>query len=210
MNNQPKNQIRRHPASQPRLTRRSQQPKPAQKPPKQGRKVPEALPTKQYKESPLSKFKFFRKKPAIKEIVREPTSGGIIFRMSKDQKDIEILLIQDSKNRWTIPKGHIESGENAKQTAIREIGEETGLHHISVLGWLGKINFKYRRVDKLVLMTTQIYLVRSLDDHEVAQKEKWMNGIKWFKFADALDAIEYEDIEKLMLIAKKKIRAGDF
>ncbi len=178
----------------------------------QTRKIPEALPTKNYKESPFSKLRstVFRKKPAIQEIVREPTAGGIIFRMSRDQKDIEILLIQDSKNRWTIPKGHIEPGENAKQTAIREIGEETGLHRIAVLCWLGKINFKYRRVDKLVLMTTQIYLVRSLDNHEVAHKEKWMNGIRWFNFADALDAIEYEDIEKLMLIAKKKIRSGDF
>lgn len=176
--------------------------------PKTSRKIPEALPTKKYKESPLSKL--FHKKPAIKEIVREPTSGGIVFRLTKDKKDIEILLIQDSKNRWTIPKGHIEPGENAKQTAIREIGEESGLFHISVLCWLGKINFKYRRMDKLVLMTTQIYLVRSLDAHEIPQKEKWMNGIKWFKFADALDAIEYEDIEKLMLIAKKKIRSGDF
>ena len=37
-----------------------------------------------------------------------------------------------------------------------------------------------------------------------------MNGIKWFKFNDALEAIEYEDIEKLMLIAKKKIRSGEF
>ena len=145
----------------------------------------------------------------IQEIVREPTSGGIVFRMSRDQKDIEILLIQDSKNRWTIPKGHIEPGETAKQTAIREIGEESGLTHIQVLTWLGKIHFKYRRLDKLVLMTTQIYLVRSLDNTEVPTKEKWMNGIKWFKFADALDAIEYEDIEKLMLIAKKKIRAGE-
>jgi len=171
-------------------------------------KVPEALPKKQYRESPLSKI--FRKKPAIQEIVREPTSGGIVFRMTKDGKDIEILLIQDSKNRWTIPKGHIESGETAKQTAIREIGEESGLHHVEVLTWLGKIHFKYRRQDKLVLMTTQIYLVRALDNHEKPQKEKWMNGIKWFSFKDALDAIEYDDIEKLMLIAKKKIRAGEF
>lgn len=129
--------------------------------------------------------------------------------MSKDQKDIEILLIQDSKNRWTIPKGHIEPGETAKQTAIREIGEESGLRHIQVLAWLGKIHFKYRRLDKLVLMTTQVYLVRSLDDSEKPTKEKWMNGIKWFSFADALDAIEYEDIEKLMLIAKTKIRSGE-
>ena len=132
-----------------------------------------------------------------------------MFRMTADNRDIEILLIQDSKNRWTIPKGHIESGETAKQTAVREIGEEAGLKNIEVMAWLGKIHFKYRRTDKLVLMTTQVYLAQSLDDTEKPTKEKWMNGIRWFKFGDALDAIEYEDIEKLMLIAKKKIRAGE-
>jgi ADP-ribose pyrophosphatase YjhB (NUDIX family) len=174
-------------------------------------KIPEAIPTKQYKESGLEKFKqvVFRKKPEIKEIVREPTAGGIVFRMTEDSKDIEILLIQDSKNRWTIPKGHIEPGETAKQTAIREIGEESGLKNIEMLAWLGKINFKYRRLDKLVLMTTQVYLARAMDDSEKPIKEKWMNGIKWFKFGEALDAIEYDDIEKLMLIAKKKIRSGE-
>jgi len=174
-------------------------------------KVPEALP-KQYRPSAIDKFKetVFKRKPVIQEIVREPTAGGIVFRLSKDKKDIEILLIQDSKNRWTIPKGHIEPGETAKTTAIREIGEEAGLHHVEVLTWLGKIHFKYRRMDKLVLMTTQIYLVRALDKAETPTKEKWMNGIKWFKFADALDAIEYDDIEKLMLIAKKKIRSGEY
>lgn len=175
-------------------------------------KVPEALPTERIKESALDKIKsaVFRKKTAIQEIVREPTSGGIIFRFTKDKKDIEILLIQDSKERWTIPKGHIEPGETAKMTARREIEEETGLRNVSILTWLGKIHFKYRRQEKLVLMTTQIYLVQALDSHEMPTPEKWMKGIKWFSFAKALDAIEYDDIEKLMLIAKKKIRAGDY
>ena len=175
------------------------------------RKVPEALPLKSEREktnafSRLTTRVF--KKPAIQEIVREPTAGGIVFRLSRDRKDIEILLIQDSKGRWTIPKGHIEPGETAKQTAIREIGEESGLFHIQVLMWLGKIQFQYRRIDKLVLMTTQIYLVRALDDAETPTKEQWMKGIKWFKFNDAIDALEYEDIEKLMLLAKNKIRQG--
>lgn len=176
-------------------------------------KVPEALPTdKQVKESPLKKFTsaVFRKKTTIQEIVREPTSGGIVFKLTADKKDIEILLIQDSKGRWTIPKGHIEPGETAKMTARREIEEETGLRNFDVLTWLGKIHFKYRRADKLVLMTTQIYLVQALDAREILAGEKWMKGIKWFPFAKALDLIEYEDIEKLMLIAKKKVRAGDY
>jgi diadenosine hexaphosphate hydrolase (ATP-forming) len=175
-------------------------------------KVPEALPTERIKESTLDKIKsaVFHRKAAIQEIVREPTSGGIIFRFTKDKKDIEILLIQDSKERWTIPKGHIEPGETAKMTARREIEEETGLRNFDILTWLGKIHFKYRRAEKLVLMTTQIYLVQALDARETPTAEKWMRGIKWFSFTEALDLIEYEDIEKLMLIAKRKIRAGDF
>ena len=177
-----------------------------------GYKVPEALPTQTYKEPIHEKLRqvVLRKKPEIKEIVREPTAGGIVFRMTPDERDIELLLIQDSKNRWTIPKGHIEPGETAKQTAVREIGEESGLKNVEVLTWLGKIHFKYRRLEKLVLMTTQVYLVQSVDKNERPTKEKWMNGIRWFSFADALDAIEYADIEKLMLIAKKKIRSGEF
>lgn len=150
--------------------------------------------------------KYFRRpKSSIQEIVREPTAGGIVFRRN-DKDQIEILLIQDAKNRWTIPKGHIEEGETAQQTARREIGEEAGLTDVEMLGWLGKIHFRYRRVDRLVLMTTQIYLVRAKGDTNAIQKEDWMNGIKWFPFHEALDMIEYEDIGKLMLLAMKRIR----
>ena len=148
---------------------------------------------------------FGRPRGSIQEIVREPTAGGIVFRKTVDNQ-IEILLIQDAKDRWTIPKGHIEENETAQQTAQREIGEEAGLHETDMLGWLGKIHFRYRRVDKLVLMTTQIYLVRARGDTNAIKKEQWMNGIKWFRFHDALDQIEYEDIEKLMLLAMKRIR----
>lgn len=175
-------------------------------------KIPDALPIDETKKSPFKKITsaMFRKKVTIQEVVREPTSGGIVFRLTRDQKDIEILLIQDSKGRWTIPKGHIEPGETAKMTARREIEEETGLKNVSILTWLGKIHFKYRRADKLVLMTTQIYLVQALDTHEMPVGEKWMKGIRWFSFTDALETIEYDDIGKLMLIAKKKVRTGDY
>lgn len=148
---------------------------------------------------------FSRHRSSIQEIVREPTAGGIIFRHDAKGR-VEILLVQDSKDRWTIPKGHIEPGETAQQTARREIGEEAGLHDVDMLGWLGKIHFRYRRIDKLVLMTTQIYLVRARGDTDAITKEEWMNGIKWFKFNDALEEIEYEDIAKLMLKAHTRIR----
>lgn len=151
--------------------------------------------------------KFFKKshKPSIQEIVREPTAGGVIFRHN-EKNGLEILLIQDAKDRWTIPKGHTEEGETAVRTARREIAEETGLDNVEMLGWLGKIHFRYRRIDRLVLMTTQIYLVKALGDTDKIRKEEWMKDIKWLSFNDALDKIEYEDIAKLMLKAKTRIR----
>lgn len=153
----------------------------------------------------LKKYFNRHKSSQLQEIVREPTSGGVVFRRDK-KGEVEILLIQDARDRWTIPKGKIEEGETAQQTARREIGEECGLQELDILNWLGKIYFRYRRLNTLVLKTTQIYLVRALGDTAAIKKEDWMNGIKWFKFNDALEAIEYEDIEKLMLLAMKRIR----
>ncbi|HWZ65999.1 MAG TPA: NUDIX domain-containing protein [Patescibacteria group bacterium] len=146
------------------------------------------------------------KQSSIQEVVREPTAGGIVFRRGPKDNKLEILLIQDAKDRWTIPKGHIEAGETAKQTAEREIREETGLQEMQVLNWLGKIHFRYRRQTSLVLMTTQIYLVYSPGNTQTLSKESWMNDINWFDVQEALDLIEYEDIGKLMLLALRRIR----
>ncbi len=156
---------------------------------------------------PIQGFrKFVHRQPAIKEVLKEPTAGGVVYRHNPKSKKAEILLIQDAKDRWTIPKGHIEEGESAKQTAEREIKEETGLKKVRVGNWLGKINFQYRRKQSLVLMTTDIFLVEAQGDTDDITPEDWMNGIKWFTTNEALDKIEYEDIGKLILISLKQIR----
>lgn len=148
-----------------------------------------------------------RKRPTISEVVKEPTAGGIVWRRNS-QGAIEVLLIQDAKDRWTIPKGHIEEGETAKETAEREIAEETGLHEVRMGPWLGKINFRYRRQQSLVLMTTEIFLVEAQGDTDAIKPEEWMKGIKWLSATVALDKIEYEDIGKIILLGLKKIRQG--
>lgn len=147
------------------------------------------------------------RRPTIQEVVRETTSGGIIFRRNpKKEGRLEILLIQDAKNRWTIPKGHVEPDEEPKATAEREIREETGLQEMKVFNWLGKVNFRYRRGQTLVLMTMHIYLVQGLGDTDKLQPEDWLSDIRWLPTAQAIDKIAYDDIGKLILVGMKKIR----
>jgi 8-oxo-dGTP pyrophosphatase MutT (NUDIX family) len=148
------------------------------------------------------------RRPTIQEVVRETTSGGIIFRHNTQTDRLEILLIQDAKNRWTIPKGHVEPDEEPRATAEREIREETGLQEMKVYNWLGKVNFRYRRGQTLVLMTMHIYLVKGLGDTNTLKPEDWLSDIRWLPVADAIDKIAYDDIGKLILVGMKKIRDG--
>jgi ADP-ribose pyrophosphatase YjhB (NUDIX family) len=48
-------------------------------------------------------------------------AGGIVLL------DGRLVVRRTASGDWVLPKGHIEPGETAEQTAIREIAEETGL-----------------------------------------------------------------------------------
>ena len=147
---------------------------------------------------------FKRKKSSINEIGREVTAGGVVYRITKNGK-LQVMLYQDQRDRWTIPKGHVEEGETAQQAAIREIGEEVGLFGVVPICWLGKINFRYRRENKLVLMTMQVYLFR-VGKNDTPKKEDWMQSARWFNFDDAVEEVEYEDTGKLILLARNRLR----
>jgi len=146
------------------------------------------------------------RRPIIQEAVHETTAGGIIWRRNVANNELELLLISDVKNRWTIPKGHVEPGEEPKQTAEREIREETGLQEMKVMSWLGKVNFRYRRDHTLVLMTMHIYLVHALGQTHKLKGEEWLSDMQWLPAKEAIDKIAYDDIGKLILIGLKKIR----
>jgi 8-oxo-dGTP pyrophosphatase MutT (NUDIX family) len=148
------------------------------------------------------------RRPVIDEVVHETTSGGVVFRKHAKTGELQILLMQDAKNRWTIPKGHVEPGEDPGATAEREIREETGLQDMEVFSWLGKVNFRYRRGHTLVLMTMHIYLVEGQGNTNKLHPEDWLNDIKWLPVSEAVDKIAYDDIAKLILLGKKKIREG--
>jgi 8-oxo-dGTP pyrophosphatase MutT (NUDIX family) len=79
---------------------------------------------------------------------------------------------------WSLPKGHIEKGERAEQSAVREIAEETGIRG-DVVAALGTIHYWFATEDRRVHKTVHHYLLRfvggelSTDDHEV-DEVAWM------------------------------------
>lgn len=137
--------------------------------------------------------------------IREYTAGGLVYRDLDGKK--EFLLIKDLKERWSIPKGHVESGETLEQTAIREIGEETGLKSLKIIDKLDKIHFFYRMEGKLIFMTTFVFLIEATeaDEEVVAENSEGIIDVKWFSDVEAHDLIEYKDTKTLLQMALRKI-----
>lgn len=124
--------------------------------------------------------------------VREVSSGGVIYRKHGD--DFEIALIH-VRNRWGLPKGHVEEGESVEAAALREVREETGLTGRSVRK-LGDIRYSYRdkaksgepiRIYKRVHFYLLNYVKGDVRDHDhEADDARWFpieQAIKLLKFA---------------------------
>jgi ADP-ribose pyrophosphatase YjhB (NUDIX family) len=140
--------------------------------------------------------------------IREYSAGGVVYRFVDE--NIQILMIQDPLGRWSIPKGHVEEGETIEQTAVREIGEETGLMEVRLGEKLDKINFFYRKEGNLIFMTTYVFLMEALGDTDalVQGDSDGIVATKWFDSSEALKLIEYKDTERLFQLALSKIRSS--
>lgn len=112
------------------------------------------------------------------------------------------------KGRWSIPKGHVESGETLEQTAVREIGEETGLSKIKIIDKLDKIHFFYRMNGKLIFMTTFVFLMEATKPDETLHPEKseGIIDVSWFDEAAALRAIEYKATRVLVEEGAQRVK----
>jgi ADP-ribose pyrophosphatase YjhB (NUDIX family) len=60
------------------------------------------------------------------------SGGGIIIGPNK-----KVLVVSQHGSSWSLPKGRLEEGEDARAAALREIEEETGITKLNFIKELG-------------------------------------------------------------------------
>lgn len=65
--------------------------------------------------------------------MKETFTGGGVVLNSKG----EVLVVSQHGNSWSLPKGHIDPGEDARAAAAREIEEESGITDLEYIKDLG-------------------------------------------------------------------------
>ncbi len=56
------------------------------------------------------------------------SAGGVVIN-----EDNQVLVVNQNGNSWSLPKGHIDYGEDKLDAAKREIYEESGITHLELI-----------------------------------------------------------------------------
>lgn len=130
--------------------------------------------------------------------VREISAGGIVYRRNRGV--IEVALIR-VRNKWCLPKGHVEEGEAVQETALREVREETGLEG-RVVAKLGDITYWYTNKTKegeaiRIFKRVYFYLIRYLKG-DVRQHDQEVDEAEWSPIDKAIVSLVYPTERKMM------------
>ena len=73
-------------------------------------------------------------------MIEATSCGGVVIFRGKI-----LVLYKNYKNKyegWVLPKGTVEPGEDYKETALREVKEETGVS-ASIIKYIGKSQYSF-------------------------------------------------------------------
>lgn len=140
--------------------------------------------------------------------VHETSAGGLVIDGIDGPKDRQVAALigrTDRRGRmlWSLPKGHIEVGETAEQTAIREVAEETGIRG-GVLASLGSIDYWFVTEGRRVHKTVHHYLMRFLGG-ELSDEDLEVTEVAWVPLRELPSRLAYADERRLAEVAGELI-----
>lgn len=118
-------------------------------------------------------------------------AGGVVIA------DGSVMLLRRDNGAVRLPKGHREAGESPEACALREVGEETGLHGVRIVCRLGTVEnhfasagTRFRRLETWFLMTTDDPAVYQYVCDDRGSHRPWVPT--WFPLDQACTTLSFQ------------------
>ena len=128
-------------------------------------------------------------------MIEATSCGGIVIFRGKI-----LTLYKNYRGRyegWVLPKGTVEEGEDHKQTAIREVLEETGVR-AKIMKYVGSSKYSFLVPEGEVRKEVHWYLMMADSYYSRPQKEEFFVDSGYYKYHEAYHLLKFSN-ERHML-----------
>jgi 8-oxo-dGTP diphosphatase len=125
---------------------------------------------------------------------REFSAGGVLVRKLKGEWMLAAIRPAGKKpGLWALPKGNIGEGEDPRETAIREVFEETGANG-RLVEKLGDVRYVYTWGGERIFKVVSFFLLRysggRLGELPAATAHE-VDEVRWLRLAEAPKLLAY-------------------
>jgi 8-oxo-dGTP pyrophosphatase MutT (NUDIX family) len=147
-------------------------------------------------------------------VQREFSAGGVLVRTIRGRPMMAAIRPRGKERIWALPKGHIDAGESAAETAMREVREETGVEgrlveklgdvrYVYTASWEGGSGERIFKVVSFFLLRAGRGRIGEIDEAmqiEVAEA-------RWLPLDEAPHLLSYDGERMMAALALERIGA---
>lgn len=126
-------------------------------------------------------------------------AGGVVFCNDK------VLILQNDKDEWILPKGVIRSGENVRDTALNRVKYEGGVE-AEVLSPAGETSYEFFSYSRKMPVCNKIdwFIMEAKNEETKFNKEEGFQDGGFFPIDEALEKITYSQDRSLVRLSYRK------
>lgn len=128
-------------------------------------------------------------------MIEAVSCGGVVIFRGK-----VLLLYKNYKNKyegWVLPKGTVEEGEEYKETALREVKEETGVS-AQIIKYVNKSNYTFNTACDVVNKDVHWYLMMADSYYSKPQREEYFMDSGYYKYHEAYHLLKFPNEKQIL------------
>lgn len=133
-------------------------------------------------------------------MIQEKSCGAVIYRFVNDQ--LEVVIQHMRQGHYSLPKGHVEAQETERQTARREILEETGLLVTLHRHFRHTIHYS----PKPMVMKEVVFMLARARTTDLRPQLTEVQALYWMTPQNALSQLTYESDREVLRLAIESIK----
>jgi 8-oxo-dGTP pyrophosphatase MutT (NUDIX family) len=133
------------------------------------------------------------------------SAGGIVVREEGEGPSLVIGMRRRDRDAvtWTLPKGTPNPGETVAETALREVGEETGLE-VRIVAQLDSIQYTFVQSGTRIHKTVHYFLMEPVGG-DLSRHDHEFERVRWVSFDEAPELLTFPTERALVASAAGRL-----